>query len=61
VKLTPRSGRVTIACEPDDGAVVVRVTDTGPGIRPDKLEAIFEPVAQLDRAFTREAERTGRG
>jgi PAS domain S-box-containing protein len=61
-KFTPRGGRVTLACEDSgDGAVAVRVSDTGKGIPPDKLEAIFEPFVQLDQTFTREAEGTGLG
>jgi signal transduction histidine kinase len=47
VKFTGRGGSVTLTCraEPDD--VYFDVTDTGPGIAPDKLTAIFEPYMQL--------------
>ncbi|MBO9712881.1 HAMP domain-containing sensor histidine kinase [Sphingomonas sp.] len=38
IKFTPAGGRVTLAAEPRGGAVVVSVTDTGPGI-PSELRA----------------------
>ncbi len=36
-------GRLEFALEPGDGSVVVRVSDTGPGIDPDQMAHIFEP------------------
>jgi signal transduction histidine kinase len=41
--------------------VNVHVTDTGPGIPPGKVEAIFEPFVQLGGNLTRIAEGTGLG
>jgi len=37
------------------------VRDTGRGIPPDKLEAIFEPFVQVDRSTTRSGDGTGLG
>jgi signal transduction histidine kinase len=34
---------VRVAAVPDHGAVVVRVEDDGAGVRPDQLDAIFDP------------------
>ncbi len=58
VKFTPEGGRIVLAATPlpdpaeGDGAppqeVLVSVADTGPGIPPDRLDAIFERFAQLD-------------
>ncbi|HEX8905537.1 MAG TPA: PAS domain S-box protein, partial [Longimicrobiaceae bacterium] len=42
VKFTDPGGRITLSAEPADGAVRVRVRDTGAGIPADQLEAIFE-------------------
>jgi signal transduction histidine kinase len=39
----------------------VRVTDTGIGIPPDKLEQIFEPFVQLDRGQSPMNAGTGLG
>ena len=61
VKFTPPGGRVTLEAEARERAVEVRVRDTGRGIPPDKLEAIFEPFVQVDQGLTRSAEGTGLG
>jgi signal transduction histidine kinase len=41
--------------------VELRVTDTGPGIPAQKLDAIFEPFVQLDNGLTRATAGTGLG
>jgi signal transduction histidine kinase len=54
IKYTPAPGRITVRAErvdadpehPGDWAVV-RVTDTGPGIPPEKREAIFDEFSRL--------------
>ena len=62
VKFTPRGGRVDVRCAAAErGRVVVTVADTGPGIPPDKVEAIFEPFVQLGRSLTSGHEGTGLG
>jgi signal transduction histidine kinase len=50
VKFTHEDGAITVECSAIDDAMVVRVSDTGVGIPGDKLESIFEPFVQLDRA-----------
>jgi PAS domain S-box-containing protein len=54
VKFTDAGGRVSLACETDAiaGVIRVRVTDTGRGIAADQLERIFEPFVQVDRQRT---------
>ncbi len=42
IRLTPQSGAVSVACEAADDRVVVRVTDTGPGIALKDQARIFE-------------------
>ena len=41
--------------------LVIRVHDTGIGIPPDKLEAVFEKFSQVDNSSTRRHEGTGLG
>jgi hypothetical protein len=61
VKFTPEGGRISVSCGAVGPRVAIRVRDTGPGIPPDKLEAIFEPFVQLGRALNSPHEGTGLG
>jgi PAS domain S-box-containing protein len=49
-KFTPEGGRIGVQCTAKPDAMIVRVTDTGVGIPEDKLESVFEPFVQVDRA-----------
>jgi two-component system sensor histidine kinase GlrK len=55
VKFTPKGGQVTVAASPVDGKLQVSVQDSGPGIPPESLTAIFEKFHQGNhkRAHTR--------
>jgi signal transduction histidine kinase len=61
VRFTPEEGRIAVACAMHDDRVESTVSDTGPGIPADKLEAIFEPFVQVDRNYTSAGEGTGLG
>jgi PAS domain S-box-containing protein len=60
-KFTPRGGRITLAASRHGSRVEITVSDTGVGIPPDRLGAIFEPFVQLDPSLTRERDGTGLG
>lgn len=61
VKFT-RTGSVSIWASREDGDLWrFQVTDTGVGIRDDRLEAIFEPFVQADASTTRSYGGTGLG
>jgi signal transduction histidine kinase len=73
-KFTAAGGRVTISASVADAtrlaavpalreSVFLRVADTGTGIPPEQLEAIFEPFVQVrsGTAYTRTADGTGLG
>jgi len=47
LKFTPPGGNVRLSCRTEGHNVVFDVTDSGPGIAPDKLNRIFEPYVQL--------------
>jgi signal transduction histidine kinase len=64
IKFTPDGGRVGIVavrCAEPAGHLCLRVSDTGIGIPPDKLEAIFHPFVQVDATRTRTTEGSGLG
>ncbi|HLM68628.1 MAG TPA: ATP-binding protein [Longimicrobium sp.] len=73
VKFTDRGGRITIGAETAAGAsggatldgsgpwVYIRVEDTGRGIPPERLEAIFEPFVQAETGLTRRYGGAGLG
>jgi hypothetical protein len=73
IKFTEPAGRITLsagaAATPPDTAeleaagpwVYFRLEDTGPGIRPERLDAIFESFIQAAMTLTRQHGGTGRG
>ena len=61
VKFTPSGGEIRLACEADEQWVHTSVSDSGVGIPPDRLDAIFEPFVQVDRGLTSRQEGTGLG
>jgi signal transduction histidine kinase len=62
IKFTPEGGTVELTCETSADTITIRVTDTGRGIPPGKLEAIFDPFVQIDRHLTQgPAQGTGLG
>ena len=74
VKFTEAGGSVTVTCglarvpsadaevDPQDrGWMYYRVEDTGIGIAPDQLTAVFEPFVQAEQGHTRVHEGTGLG
>jgi len=60
IKFTPEGGRIEVRAVPADGLVEVSVTDTGIGIAPEDLEAVFEEFRQVGAA-DKKAEGTGLG
>jgi signal transduction histidine kinase len=60
VKFTTKGG-VTIRACPVAGGVQIDVIDSGIGIRPDDLQAIWEDFRQVDQSRTREFGGTGLG
>jgi signal transduction histidine kinase len=73
VKCTDAGGTITVEAaltttpdprarlQPRDAHLRVSVTDTGEGIPPDKLRAIFEPFVQAESGHTRPREGSGLG
>jgi signal transduction histidine kinase len=49
IKFTPKGGRLAIRGRAKNDLVEITLTDSGPGIPDEKLEAIFDPFVQLTR------------
>ncbi len=60
IKFTPDGGRVEVAAARDTEAVEVSVSDTGVGIAPEDLEAVFEEFRQVGASAAKQ-EGTGLG
>ena len=52
-KYTERGGRIEIRAHRDGTDVVLRVSDNGMGIPPDRLRSIFEPFTQGEQSLDR--------
>jgi len=61
VKFTPKGGRVEIDCCEDAALILVSITDTGIGIRPEDQQMIFEEFRQVEGTSQRAQEGTGLG
>jgi signal transduction histidine kinase len=61
-KFTDKGGKVTFSAEPDPvWAAVIRVTDTGVGIRSEDLAKVMQPFGQVQDTFNRNHGGTGLG
>ena len=60
IKFT-EAGEVRVEVSSTDGAFLVAVSDTGPGIAPADQELIFEEFQQVDSSITRKKGGTGLG
>jgi PAS domain S-box-containing protein len=47
---TPAGTRITVSARSEEGAILLSVRDTGPGIPPEELECIFERFHRLTSA-----------
>jgi signal transduction histidine kinase len=50
-KYTPPGGRVELSARRQGGRIELSVRDSGQGIPPDQLEAVFEPFCQLGKGL----------
>ena len=48
IKFTPANGQIGVRCAKADKEVQVSVSDTGPGIDPEKIKTIFERFSQIN-------------
>jgi signal transduction histidine kinase/ActR/RegA family two-component response regulator len=53
IKYTPEEGHIRMAMGEENGEALIRVTDDGVGIAPERIGAIFELFAQAENAIGR--------
>jgi two-component system, OmpR family, sensor kinase len=58
IRFTPQGGRVDLGVYRQDGAAILQIEDTGPGIAPCDMDRIYEPFY---RGLRPEGEGTGLG
>jgi two-component system CheB/CheR fusion protein len=56
-----RQGRILFGCRRHDGWLSIQVWDTGTGIAPEQLQAIFEEFHQLDNPARERSRGQGLG
>lgn len=62
IKFTPSGGKISILAQLTDPLTVrIAIRDTGPGIKPEDQDKIFEKFRQLDGSLTRKEPGTGLG
>ncbi|HWH07877.1 MAG TPA: PAS domain-containing sensor histidine kinase [Candidatus Thermoplasmatota archaeon] len=61
LKFTPRGGRILVEAGPEAGRAVVRVTDSGIGLRPEDIQRLFEPFSQVHDTMQKTNAGTGLG
>ena len=62
VRFTPAGGHVGLAVgRADDGALLLRISDTGIGMTAEEIELALQPFAQVDSKLSRKYEGTGLG
>jgi len=60
-KFTDRGGHIRLEARAAAGRVELRVSDTGAGIPPEKLDTIFQPFERVERPYDRPTEGAGLG
>ncbi len=61
IKFTPVNGKITISARTVKGKIILKVADTGTGIKPDDIENIFSEFAKTHRRGTNGEKGTGLG
>ena len=52
-KYTDPGGKITVSAYPEEGSVVIKVSDNGIGLTPEMLTEVFELFAQVEKTLDR--------
>jgi signal transduction histidine kinase/DNA-binding response OmpR family regulator len=52
IKFTGTGGNIGVSCDRDGSVVLIRVKDSGVGVRVVDIDRVFEPFVQIDRHLT---------
>jgi signal transduction histidine kinase len=52
IKFTGAGGNIGVSCDRDGSVVLIRVKDSGVGVRLVDIDRVFEPFVQIDRHLT---------
>src|SRR5262249_51456473 len=58
---TPHDGEISVSSSVEDSVVLIAVTDTGDGLEPDQLSAVFDRFYRTDKSRSRDTGGTGLG
>src|SRR5262249_34272901 len=61
LKFTPEGGRVMISCEIGGANVIVRVSDTGIGMKEEDIALVLQPFYRVSSAFNARYQGAGLG
>jgi len=60
IKFTQK-GEIKVECKVNDDQIILRIIDTGIGIKPESMVNLFKPFVQLENGLSRRFEGTGLG
>lgn len=61
MKYSPLGSEVTVSLTESDNDIMIEISDQGPGVKEEYLDAIFEPFFRIDKARTKDEKSSGYG
>ncbi len=61
LKFTSKEGSISVSCEEKDGSVLIKVRDTGMGVKPEDMEKLFKKFNMLGGSYLTKQAGQGSG